>query len=109
MPYKAVDIDIDRDQWESIIEDVEKVEVPVQCLKRITIKLENGKRRQISISKLRNQGLPDEQIENMLNQALTILGDEVKNVDFIVDVDLVAKMVTPQTREILALLKKNRK
>lgn len=106
MQHKAIDIDVDRDQWEDIVESVEKIEVPVQCLKRITIKLENGKRKQISITKLRKQGVTDEQIEAILNHSLTMLGDEVKNVDFFVDVAAVADMVKPRTAELLDQLKK---
>ena len=57
---KTVDINIDCDQWEEIVEAVDKTDVPVQCLKRLTIKLENGRRRQISITKLRKQGMPEQ-------------------------------------------------
>lgn len=109
MQHKSIDINVDHNQWEDIVESVDKIEVPVQCLKRITIKLENGKRRQISVLKLRKQGVSDEQIEAILNHALTILGDEVKSVDFFVDVAAVAEMVSPRSKEILNILQKGKK
>lgn len=109
MQHKGIDINVDHNQWEDIVESVDKIEVPVECLKRITIKLENGKRRQISVAKLRRQGVTDEQIESILNHALAMLGDEVKNVDFFVDVATVAAIVSPKTKELLSILEKGKK
>jgi len=98
---KTVDINLDRDHWEEIVESVDKTDVPVQCLKRLTIKLENGKRKQISIIKLRKQGMPEEQIQVIINHALEMMGAEIKSIDFIVDVESVAKMVKPYSKELL--------
>jgi len=98
---KTVDINIDCDQWEEIVEAVDKTDVPVQCLKRLTIKLENGRRRQISITKLRKQGMPEEQIQVIINHTLEMMGAEIKSIDFIVDVESVAKMVKPHSKELL--------
>ena len=98
---KTVDINLDCDHWEEIVEAVDKTDVPVQCLKRLTIKLENGRRRQISITKLRKQGMPEEQIQIMINHALEMMASEIKSIDFIVDVESVAKMVKPYSKELL--------
>ena len=98
---KTVDINIDCDQWEEIVEAVDKTDVPVQCLKRLTIKLENGRRRQISITKLRKQGMPEEQIQVIINHTLEMMAAEIKSIDFIVDVESVAKMVKPYSKELL--------
>lgn len=110
MPHKKSHIIVDKqDCWEDIIESVDKTDVPVQCLKRITIKLEDGKRKQISVLKLRKQGLDDEEIEEMLNKALFLLGDAVKGVDFFVDVKSVAEIVQPETDLLLNFNSKEKK
>ena len=98
---KTVDINLDCDHWEEIVEAVDKTDVPVQCLKRLTIKLENGRRRQISITKLRKQGMPEEQIQVIINHTLEMMAAEIKSIDFIVDVESVAKMVKPYSKELL--------
>jgi len=98
---KTVDINLDCDHWEEIVEAVDKTDVPVQCLKRLTIKLENGKRKQISITKLRKQGMPEEQIQVIINHTLEMMAAEIKSIDFIVDVESVSKMVKPYSKELL--------
>ena len=98
---KTDDINLDCDHWEEIVEAVDKTDVPVQCLKRLTIKLENGRRRQISITKLRKQGMPEEQIQVIINHTLEMMAAEIKSIDFIVDVESVAKMVKPYSKELL--------
>ena len=98
---ETVDINLDCDHWEEIVEAVDKTDVPVQCLKRLTIKLENGKRKQISITKLRKQGMPEEQIQVIINHTLEMMAAEIKSIDFIVDVESVSKMVKPYSKELL--------
>lgn len=98
---KTVDINLDNNHWEEIVEAVDKTDVPVQCLKRLTIRLENGRRRQISITKLRKQGMPEEQIQIIINHTLEMMAAEIKSIDFIVDVESVVKMVKPYSKELL--------
>lgn len=101
MLAKTIDINLDNNHWEEIVEAVDKTDVPVQCLKRLTIKLNNGRRKQISITKLRKQGMPEEKIQEILNQALEMMAEEIKSIDFIVDVESVAQMVKPYSKELL--------
>ena len=79
-------------QWEHIIEQVNKTEVPLECIKKVVIRLNDRKQKTINLSTLRRQGLELEEVEIVLTRTLTELGDTVRDVDFVVDVSEVAKI-----------------
>jgi len=88
-------------QWEHIIEEVNKTEVPLECIKKVVIRLNDRRQKTINLSALRKQGLDLEEVEIVLTRTLTELGDTVRDVDFVVDVSEVAKMVQPETDKLL--------
>jgi hypothetical protein len=88
-------------QWEHIIEEVNKTEVPLECIKKVVIRLNDRKQKTINLSALRRQGLDLEEVEIVLTRTLTELGDTVRDIDFVVDVSEVAKMVQPETDKLL--------
>ena len=88
-------------QWEHIIEEVNKTEVPLECIKKVVIRLSDRKQKTINLSALRKQGLDLEEVEIVLTRTLTELGDTVRDIDFVVDVSEVAKMVQPETDKLL--------
>jgi len=88
-------------QWEHIIEEVNKTEVPLECIKKVVIRLSDRKQKTINLSALRRQGLDLEEVEIVLTRTLTELGDTVRDIDFVVDVSEVAKMVQPETDKLL--------
>ena len=89
------------EQWEHIIDEVTKTEVPLECIKKVVVRLNNKRQRTINLSVLRKQGLDLEEIEIVLSLTLTELGDQVRDLDFVVDVSKVAKMVQPETDKLL--------
>jgi hypothetical protein len=88
-------------QWEHIIEQVNKTEVPLECLKKVVIRLNDRRQKTINLAALRRQGLDLEEVETILTRTLTELGDTVRDVDFVVDVSEVAKLVQPETDKLL--------
>ena len=88
-------------QWEHIIEEVNKTEVPLECIKKVVIRLSDRKQKTINLSTLRKQGLDLEEVEIVLTRTLTELGDTVRDIDFVVDVSEVAKLVQPETDKLL--------
>lgn len=88
-------------QWEHIIEEVNKTEVPLECIKKVVIKLGDRRQKTINLSALRRQGLALEEVETVLTRTLTELGDNVRDIDFVVDVSEVAKLVQPETDKLL--------
>ena len=88
-------------QWEHIIDEVNKTEVPLECIKKVVIRLDDRKQKTINLATLRKQGLDLNELEVVLTRTLTELGDSVRDVDFVVDVQAVAKLVQPQTDKLL--------
>ena len=93
------------EKWEHIIAEVTKTEVPLECIKKVVIKLHGKKQKTINLATLKRQGLDIEEVEVVLSRTLSELGDEVRDIDFVVDVTEVAKMVQPETDKLLEKLK----
>lgn len=91
-------------KWEHIIADVNKTEVPLECIKKVIIKIIGGKQRTINLHTLRKQGLDYEDIENMLTRTINELDAIIKDIDFVVDIHAVAEMVQPETDKLLGKL-----
>jgi len=88
-------------KWEHIIAEVNKTEVPLECIKKVVIRLHDRKQKTINLSTLKKQGLDIEEVEIVLTRTLLDLGDTVRDIDFVVDVTEVAKIVQPETDKLL--------
>lgn len=88
--------------WEHIIADVHKTEVPLECIKKVVIKLHGKRQKTVNLFTLRKQGLDDLEIETVLTRTLSDLEDQVRDIEFIVDVHAVAELVQPQTDKLLS-------
>lgn len=89
------------DKWEHIIEEVTKTEVPLECIKKVIIRLHGKKQRTVNLATLRKQGLDIDEIEVVLSRTLTEIGDQVRDIDFVVDAALVAEIAQPATDKLL--------
>ena len=89
------------ERWEHIIDDVDITDVPLECIKKVVIKLAGKRQRTINLSMLRRQGLDFDEIETVMTRTLTELGDAVRDVDFILDVGVIATIVQPETDKLL--------
>jgi hypothetical protein len=93
------------DQWDHIISSVEKTNVPVECINKIILRLTGGRQRTINIVKLRKQGLDYDGIEQVLSAHFSEYEDDIKDVDFVLDIGAVAELVQPETDRLLSNLK----
>ena len=91
-------------RWEHIIGDVDKTSVPVECIKKIVLKLTDRRRKTVNIQSLKSQGLESEEIESVINRILSDHDGEVLDVSFTVDVEAVAEIVQPHTDRLLKSL-----
>jgi hypothetical protein len=65
------------------------------------LRLHGGRQKTVNLSKLRQQGLENEEIETVLSRNIAELEDQVKDIDFILDVKAVAEMIQPETDKLL--------
>jgi hypothetical protein len=91
-------------KWEHIIADVNKTEIPLECIKKVVIKLHGGKQRTINLHTLKKQGLEFDEIEALLTRTFNELEEQIRDVDFVVDIHAVAELVQPETDKLLGKL-----
>lgn len=91
-------------KWDHIISEVEKTQVPLKCINKMVIRIVGGRQKTINLSRLRRDGLDDDEIEEIMNRNLNILGESVNNIDFILDVNTVAGIIQPATDKLLKSL-----
>ena len=92
------------DQWELIISEVNKTDVPLECIKKIVIKLTEGKQRTINLHTLLKQGLALDEVEALVTRTFSELDSQIRDVDFVVDIKSVAALVQPETDKLLGKL-----
>jgi hypothetical protein len=93
------------DRWEHLINEVNKTEVPLECIKKIVIRLDGKKQKTINLGTLKKQGLDWEEIETVVTRTLSNYGDTIRDVDFVVDIVSVAEIIQPETDKLLSGLK----
>ena len=91
-------------QWEHIIAGVNKTDVPLECIKKVVIKLAGGRQKTINVHSLIKQGLQLEEVESMLTRFFHENDDKIKDVDFVVDISSVVELVQPETDKLLGKL-----
>lgn len=91
------------EQWEHIISGIdEKTAIPLECIKKVIIKIEGRRRKTINFQTLKKQGLELDEIEVIISRQLAELGDEVQDLEFVLDINAVAELVQPETNRILS-------
>ncbi len=91
-------------QWEHIIAGVNKTDVPLECIKKVVIKLAGGRQKTINVHSLLKQGLELAEVETMLTRFFHERDNEIKDVDFVVDITSVVNLVQPETDKLLGKL-----
>ena len=91
-------------QWELILADVNKTDVPLECIKKVVIKLAGGKQKTINVHTLLKQGLDLEEVESMLTRYFGENDHNIRDVDFVIDIAAVANLVQPETDKLLGKL-----
>lgn len=87
--------------WKTIIEEVEKIEVPIDILQEIEVKLIDGTTILININNLLDEGADPEEIESMLDVKFNELDAYIQNVDFLIDIAKVVDTIQPETDKVL--------
>lgn len=93
------------DRWEKIIAEVNKTDIPLECIKKVVIKFYGGTQKTINLHTLKKQGVALEEIEAILTRTLTEMDSEIRDVDFVVDPSAVAELVQPETDKLLEKIK----
>ena len=87
--------------WEKLVSEVNATEVPLECIKKVLIKLDGGRQRTVNLQTLRRQGLTLEEIETALVRTLNEYSDQIRNLEYVIDAAMVAEMLQPETDKLL--------
>lgn len=91
-------------KWEHILEDVDKVNVPVQFIRKIVVRMTGKKQHTINIQALMKQGLDPEEVEEVIARKLLELDPLITSFEFILNVETIAAEVQPETDRLLGKL-----
>ncbi len=92
------------EKWEEVVNSVEKEHIPIDCVKKVTLKLRHNRQKTINLETLRRHGLDIEEIEEVVSRTMTEQGKDIVNVNFVIDIRTVANYIQPATDQILSKL-----
>jgi hypothetical protein len=93
------------DKWKQVIDSVDQDIIPIDVIKKVVFKLENGKQKTINLTTLRKQGLDIEDIEVVVNKHMAVITEQgIVKLDFVVDINAVADRIEPLTNNYLGKL-----
>lgn len=90
-----------KDQWEKLLKEVNKEQVPIAVIRYITVNLKDGTAVDVNVAEMLEEGGDPATIERVINEKLHALDDIIKDVDFHISVDSVAKVIQPFTDKLL--------
>lgn len=88
-------------QWNQILKDIDKDEIPIDLLQSMSVNLIDGTKVSINIKELISAGHSPDDLEELLDLKLKAIDEFIVDIDFYVNVDDVAKTVQPITDQIL--------
>lgn len=88
-------------EWESILKDVEKKEIPIGMLDYMVVNLKDGTQVNIDIKVLLAEGVDPDSLKDHIDERLESLDAIIGDVDFYISVDEVRKTVQPVTDQTL--------
>ena len=88
--------------WERLLEDVEKHRIPVKFLQKLVLRLVGRKQKTINIEKFIRQGLDNETVEMIVSKQLAEHEEEIISIDFILNIERIAAAVQPETDKLLS-------
>lgn len=89
------------EKWRGVLAEVEKKEIPITVMERVTVHLIDGTDVDIGVREMLDDGGDPHEIEKHLNRTLTRLDQYIKDVDFHINVDFVVGTVQAQTDKML--------
>ncbi len=91
-------------KWEHILEDVDKVKVPVQFIRKIVVRMTGKQQHTINIQSLMKQGLDPHEVEEVISRKLNELDPLITSFEFVLNVETIAETVQPETDRLLGKL-----
>jgi len=88
-------------RWGEIVEQVDKEHIPIDCVKKIVFRDVQRRQKTINLKRLRNQGIDDAEIEDMVEVFIKTNEATIASMEFILDIEAVAGILQPETDKLL--------
>lgn len=88
-------------KWEKILEGVEIQRVDLKYVRKIRLNLKPRKRHTVNIESMWKQGMSEEQIQHHIFQIFENYGEVIKDIEFVLDIPALSKIIQPETDAIL--------
>ena len=90
--------------WDRILKEVDKKEIPVTLIDYLLINFVNGDTVKIDVSEMLQDGADPDEIEHQLNKKLESLDHIIKDIDFHIRKETIMKTIKPTTDKLLKKL-----
>jgi hypothetical protein len=90
-----------KSQWEKLINEINKEQVPIGVLRFLTVNLKDGTSIDLNIESMLDNGADPEIVQMVINDKLDSLDPVIADVDFHISVDSVANTIQPFTDQLL--------
>lgn len=88
-------------QWEALLREVDKPDVPISFLECLVVNLNDGTKVTIDVRTLLEEGADPDELKFHIDERLDSLDHIIQDVDFYINVDEVRKAVQPATDQLL--------
>lgn len=88
-------------KWEQIVEQVDKEQIPVECIKKMVFKLSGGRQKTINFRTLKNQSLSITEINHVVERWIEENQLDIQNIEFVLDIQAIADLLQPETDKLL--------
>jgi hypothetical protein len=93
--------DIVRSDWDNILSEIEKKEIPIEMLEAVVVNFIDGSVVEIQIAELLEEGMDPNQIETRLNARLATLDSLIRDIDFHITKEKVISEIDAHTQTLL--------
>ena len=90
-----------KEKWKIILEDVEKKEIPVEVMDRLTLNLVNGETLVLNIREMLDAADDPHAVHAAIQKQLDDLDSIIHDIDFHINIDAVVNTIQPVTDRIL--------
>ena len=87
--------------WRTILEEVEKKEIPVSVMERLSVNLVDGTILEINIREMIVAGEDPDIVHRALQKKLDEMDSVIEDIDFHINIDAVVNTIQPVTDKIL--------
>lgn len=90
-----------REQWEQIVNEVDKQHCPVECVKKVVFRTVERKQKTFNFRQLRKHGIDNDSIELAVTNYIIENDGGISSMELVLDVEAVAEIIQPETDKLL--------